>query len=222
MVTPTLHFTRDEYAQRLAGTRAAMAEREIDLLVVTDASNMAWLTGYDGWSFYTPQAVLVALDGEPIWWGRGMDVAGALRTCWMAEANLLGFADQLRAFQRAPRDGRPRPRIADRGWSRARIGVEMDNWWFSAASYAALQRGLPDARFADATGLVNWQRAVKSPQELAYMRTAARIVERMHARILEVAEPGLRKCDLAAEIYDASLRYDAASAPAATIPPSCR
>jgi ectoine hydrolase len=30
----------------------------------------------------------------------------------------------------------------------------------------------------------------------------------MHARILEVAEPGLRKCDLAAEIWDAALRYD--------------
>ena len=42
------------------------------------------------------------------------------------------------------------------------------------------------------------------------MRTAARIVERMHARILEVAEPGMRKCDLAAEIWDAALRYDEA------------
>jgi ectoine hydrolase len=49
---------------------------------------------------------------------------------------------------------------------------------------------------------------VKSERELAYMRTAARFVERMHARIFEVIEPGLRKCDLVAEIYNASLRYD--------------
>ena len=40
------------------------------------------------------------------------------------------------------------------------------------------------------------------------MRTAARIVERMHKRIAEVIEPGMRKCDLVAEIYDAFLRYD--------------
>jgi ectoine hydrolase len=38
------------------------------------------------------------------------------------------------------------------------------------------------------------------------MRAAAQLVEAMHARILAVAEPGMRKCDLVAEIYDASLR----------------
>ncbi len=61
-------------------------------------------------------------------------------------------------------------------------------------------------RFADATGLVNWRRAVKSETELDYMRRAGRIVEAMHARIAEKIEPGLRKCDLVAEIYDAALR----------------
>jgi ectoine hydrolase len=210
MVEPVLHFGRDEYARRLARTRAAMEAAGIEVLVVTDASNMAWLTGYDGWSFYTPQAVVVAGGGEPVWWGRGMDVAGALRTCWMAEENLLGFADRYVHSRERHAMEDLADRIAERGWGRARIGVEMDNWWLSAASFAELQRGLPEARFRDATGLVNWQRAVKSEAELAHMRTAARIVERMHARILEVAEPGLRKCDLAAEIWGAALRYDEA------------
>ena len=82
----------------------------------------------------------------------------------------------------------------------------MDNYWFSAAAFAALQRHLPNARFADATGLVNWQRAVKSPTEIGYMRKAARIVEAMHARIAEKARPGMRKCDLVAEIFDAGIR----------------
>ena len=38
------------------------------------------------------------------------------------------------------------------------------------------------------------------------MRRAARIVEQMHTRILDQVEPGMRKCDLVAEIYDASIR----------------
>ena len=54
------------------------------------------------------------------------------------------------------------------------------------------------------------------------MRTAARIVEAMHARIVDMIEPGMRKCDLVAEIYDAGLRGDRRSASAATMPPSCR
>jgi ectoine hydrolase len=63
---------------------------------------------------------------------------------------------------------------------------------------------LPNARFVDATGLVNWQRAVKSPTEIEYMRRAARIVEAMHETILEYAEPGRRKNELVGEILRTS------------------
>ena len=75
-----LNFSLDEYAQRLDRTRAAMDAKGIDCLVVVDPSNMAWLTGYDGWSFYTHQCVIVQHDREPVWWGRGIDAQGAMRT----------------------------------------------------------------------------------------------------------------------------------------------
>ena len=76
----TLPFTLHEYEQRLAKTRRAMEERNIQLLWVTDPSNMAWLTGYDGWSFYVHQGVLLPSVGEPIWFGREQDTQGARRT----------------------------------------------------------------------------------------------------------------------------------------------
>lgn len=208
MIEPALHFSREEYVARIKKARAAMESRGIELLICSDPSNMAWLTGYDGWSFYVHQCVLLALDGDPVWFGRGQDANGAKRTCFMAEDDIIGYPDHyVQSEVRHPMDYLS-ARIADRGWGSRRIGVEMDNYWFSAAAYAALKRGLPDARFIDATALVNWQRAVKSAQELAYMRTAARFVERMHQRIIDMIEPGMRKCDLVAEIYDASLRYD--------------
>jgi ectoine hydrolase len=126
----------------------------------------------------------------------------------MGQDDIIGYADHyVQSTERHPMDYLS-TRIEERGWSNARIGVEMDNYWFSAAAFASLQRYLPNAKFSDTTRLVNWQRAVKSSRELDYMRTAARFVERMHARIVEKVEPGLRKCDLVAEIYDASLRYD--------------
>ena len=201
-----LDFTRAEYAERLAKTRAAMERAELDLLVVSDPSNMAWLTGYDGWSFYVHQCVLVPPQGEPIWYGRAQDANGAKRTVYMEAARIIGYPDHyVQSTERHPMDQLAAV-IERHGLAKARIGVEMDNYWFSAAAYAALGRHLPNATFRDATGLVNWRRAVKSAQELAYMRRAARIVEKMHERIFEKVEPGLRKCDLVAEIYDAALR----------------
>jgi ectoine hydrolase len=196
-----INFTVDEYAARLAGTRQAMARQDIDCLVVVDPSNMAWLTGYDGWSFYTHQCVIVQHDAEPIWWGRGIDAAGALRTVYLAEDNIIGYPDHyVQSTEYHPMQHLAEL-LARLGHDKAAIGVELENYYYSAAAHQALQAGLPGARLVDATALVNWQRLVKSPQELEYMRAAARIVESMHAAIYEMIEPGLKKNLLAAEIF---------------------
>jgi ectoine hydrolase len=183
-----------------------MASAGIDLLIVTDPSNMHWLTGYDSWSFYVHQCVLVPAEGEPVWYGRGQDANGARRTTWLHDDSIVGYPDHyVQSFERHPMDFLSGV-IKDRGWERAAIGVEMDNYWFTAAAFASLVAHLPSARFTDSRSLVNWQRAVKSPTELEYMRRAGRIVAAMHQRIVDKVEPGMRKCDLVAEIYDAGIR----------------
>jgi ectoine hydrolase len=203
---PNLNFSRAEYAERLAKTRRAMDKAGIDLLIVTDPSNMHWLTGYDGWSFYVHQCVLVPPEGEPIWFGRGQDANGAKRTAYLAHDNIIGYPDHyVQSTERHPMDFLSGI-IAERGWNRGTIAVEMDNYYFSAAAYLSLVKHLPNAKFQDALSLVNWQRAVKSQTEIEYMKAAGRIVEAMHQRIVEKVEPGIRKNDLVAEIYDAALR----------------
>jgi ectoine hydrolase len=199
-------FTRAEYAERQSKARAAMQRAGLEVLIVTDPSNMGWLTGYDGWSFYVHQAVILLPEGGPLWFGRPQDKAGARLTTWLGEDSLFSYPDN---FVQNP-DHHPYEVLsrilADKGHARARLGVEMDNYYFAAKCLEVLREKLPQAAIADATALVNWQRAVKSDAELGYMRRAARIVEAMHARVRAVAEIGMRKCDLVAEIYDAALR----------------
>ena len=207
MPNPDPRFTADEYAARLAKTRAAMEAKGIECLIVSDPSNMHWLTGYDGWSFYVHQAVVVPPAGNPIWYGRGQDAAGAQRTAWLPDADIVGYPDHyVQSTERHPMDylaGDARRRAASTGSASA-------SRWTTTGSppppSPACSGTCPNARFADATGLVNWQRAVKSPAEIGYMRKAARIVEAMHARIAETARVGIRKCDLVAEILAAGTR----------------
>ncbi|WP_340149141.1 ectoine hydrolase DoeA [uncultured Sneathiella sp.] len=196
-----LPFSLDEYADRLAKARHSMQEQGIELLIVTDPSNMAWLTGYDGWSFYVHQCVLLALDGQPIWYGREQDGNGAKRTVFMDHSNIHSYEDHyVQSTERHPME--PLCMLLEaKGWDKLHIGVEMDNYYFTAAAYASLLTNLPNAKFQDATALVNWCRAVKSEQELIYMRRAGRIVEEMHKRIVEVIEPGIHKNTLVSEIY---------------------
>jgi ectoine hydrolase len=205
MTSPNLAFSIAEYDTRLSKTRTAMQTAGIDTLIITDPANMAWLTGYDGWSFYVHQAVIVGPTGAPLWWGRTMDALGAKRTVYMAADDIFGYEDSfVQNPDKHPMEDLSRLLLA-RGWASSCIGLEMDNYYFTAAAYLSLVQGLPDANWGDANGLVNWQRAIKSETEITYMRRAARIVEKMHATIVERAVPGMRKNDLIADIYHTAI-----------------
>ena len=144
-----------------------MQRRNIDVLVVSDPSNMAWLTGYDGWSFYTHQAVVIGQAGEPIWWGRGMDALGARRTVWMDTDNIIGYDD---TYVQNP-DKHPMRDLASvleqRGLARGTPGVELDNYYYSAAADQTLRSGLANAtwptRPASSTGSAPSRATPKSP-----------------------------------------------------------
>ena len=198
-------FEKAEYEIRISKVRKSMDEKNIEVLIVTDPSNMAWLTGYDGWSFYVHQCVVLSLEREPFWYGRGMDANGAKLTVFMQHENIIGYPDDyVQNPEKHPMDYLSEI-LTEKNWAQKTIGVEKDNYYFSASCLESLQRNLVQANFVDSTGLVNWQRTVKSPRELEFMRKAARIVEKMHARIFEVMEPGMRKNDLVAEIYHSGI-----------------
>ncbi len=198
-------FEKEEYEIRISKVRKSMDEKNIEVLIVTDPSNMAWLTGYDGWSFYVHQCVVLSLEGEPFWYGRGMDTNGAKLTVFMQHENIIGYPDDyVQNPEKHPMDYLSEI-LTEKNWAQKTIGVEKDNYYFSASCLESLQRNLVQVNFVDSTGLVNWQRTVKSPRELEFMRKAAKIVEKMHARIFEVMEPGMRKNDLVAEIYHSGI-----------------
>lgn len=199
-------FSAEEYHARLAKVRAAMAKAGLDALFVTDPSNQAWLTGYDGWSFYVHQGVVVLPDADPVWWGRRQDANGAWRTVWMSADRVRGYADNfVQSTERHPMQDLA-GLLGDLGLARARIGVESDNYYFSAKAMQVLEIALPQASWQDATALVNWQRAVKSPAEIGYMRKAARISEKVVDGLLERVEPGVPKNEIVAEIYRDAIR----------------
>ena len=206
MIRKDIPFELAEYDRRLTKTRAAMEAAGIDLLFVTDPSNQNWLTAYDGWSFYVHQGVLVFPDRDPVWWGRRQDANGARRTVWMGDDCIRGYLDHfVQSTVRHPMQDLA-AYVTDQGLGTARIGVEMDNYYFSAKAMDVLRAELPTARFSDATALVNWQRAVKSEAELGFMRKAAAISEKIVDGLLERVEIGVPKNEVVAEIYRDALR----------------
>ena len=206
MIEKDIPFSTAEYRRRLVKTRHAMDGRGIDVLFCTDPSNQNWLTAYDGWSFYVHQGVLVFPDADPAWWGRNMDANGGIRTVWMEDDRVWGYDDRyIQTTLCHPMEDLAQ-RLKDLGLGSARIGVEMDNYYFSAKAYEVLKAELPDATFIDATALVNWQRAVKSGEEIAFMRKAASITDKIIDGLRERVEPGVPKNEVVAEILRDAVR----------------
>ncbi|MEM6372633.1 MAG: M24 family metallopeptidase [Pseudomonadota bacterium] len=191
-------FELSEYRARLAHVRASMSKADLTCLLVTDPSNICWLTGYDGWSFYVHQGVVVTHDADPLWWGRAQDVAGALRTVWMAPEQAVGYPEH---FIQTPHH-HPMEDLAQ--YLSGRVGVEMDNYYYSAKAHAVLGKAGLD--LVDATGLVNWCRAVKSEAEIAFMRHAARISEAVVDGMAARIEPGVPKNEVVAEAFRDAIR----------------
>lgn len=207
MTALALPFERSEYDDRFRRVRERMAERGLGCLIAMDPANMHYLTGYDGWSFYTPQCVVVPLEGEVRLFTRQMDANGARLTTFLAEEAIFGFPDDF--VQQ--RDRHPMDWIADELAGRgvldgAPVGLEMDAYFFTPRAYEALRARAPRVAFTDAHELVNWVRAVKSPAEIETMRAAARIAESVMRTGIDAIEPGVRQCDAVAAIYAAQAR----------------
>ncbi len=200
-------FSQSEYESRIGVVKERMAQKRIDVLIVFDPANMNYLTGYDGWSFYVPQVVIVAQSRrEPLWVGRGQDGNGARLTCWIGESSIKPYADEyVQSTTRHPMDY-VSDVLRDEHLAGSRIGIEMDAYYCTAFSYHRLQERLPDAKFSDASLLVNWVRLVKSEQELTYIRQAATIVTHAMQTAMKAIRPGVRESDAAAEIFRAQIR----------------
>ncbi len=195
-------FEPAEFARRVTDVRQRMAKAGFDLLICQDPANMSWLTGFDGWSFYTPQAVVVHQDEDwPLWFGRDQDAKSAHMTTDLPAENIVAFSEPLVHH----RTQHPFDELCDlilaRGWGRARIGVDFDAHYYTARAHQHLVTGLPDATITDNQELVNWARLVKSPAELAYMREAGRIVSQTMTNALAKLAPGVRQYELMADVY---------------------
>lgn len=201
-----LVFSVEEYQQRVANTKASMQKKGIDVLIVTDPANMNYLTGFDGWSFYVHQGVIVALDeDEPIWFGRGQDGNAARLTTSLKERDIYAYTDD---YVNNPVK-HPYEYVAailqERGLDKKVIATETDAYYFSAKCQQTIERCLPNATFVDGYNIVNWVKIIKSAKEIEFIKKASVIVQNAMNVAYDEIDIGVRQCDVAADVFHAQI-----------------
>lgn len=205
-----LSFSPDEYLGRIASVRNRMVDQGLSALIVTDPANVYYLTGYNAWSFYTPQLLFVPAAGPLTLFLRDMDARGAAHTSWLPPEDIVGYPERyvqrphIHPFDWVAFALRQRWEVARA--SSSPVGVEMDSHFFSPRAFRSLVNGVPEWRLVDSFELVNWIRAIKSPSEVALMRNAAEVTTESMNAALGTIGVGIAQNEVAAEIAAAQAR----------------
>ncbi len=196
-----MNFTVKEYKNRLKKVQSEMQKKGIELLISQDTANINYLTGYDAWSFYYSQCVIVHVNSdEPLCFVRAQDAGGAFITTYLKKENIIIYDEKyIHTWPTHPYDALV-DLIKKKKWDKINIGVEMDAHYFTAYCYEKLKKGLPNAKILDSERLVNWVRVEKSIAEIEYMKKAATISEMAMKTAMETISPDVRQCDAVAEI----------------------
>jgi Xaa-Pro dipeptidase len=194
-----LHFSLEEYHDRLSNLRAAMEARGVDVLLSYTPENIYYLSGYETPGYYTYQCAIVPLVTEPIMFTRYLEETNVRGLSWIDtrayyDDNQDPVAETIRTLR-------------DHGLAEKTIGVEEQSWFLTVADYRRLQEGLPNATFIDASGTVDQLRLIKSDQEITYIRQAAAACDEGMRRAIDVAAGGKTENDLALAMYAGALEH---------------
>ena len=189
------HFSAREMATRKQRLLSAMAREKLDGLLMFAQESMFWLTGYDSFGFCFFQCLYLSADGDVALLTRSADLRQARQTSNISDIRIwrdsidANPAEDLKAMLR------------DRG-ARGRLGVEYDSYGLTALNGRKLDAALgPDAALVDASPLVAQLRAVKSAEELVYVREAARLSDLADAAAIARLGPGADEGEILAAMH---------------------
>jgi Xaa-Pro dipeptidase len=96
--------------------------------------------------------------------------------------------------------------LAAHGFGAARLGIDREGWFFTAAMQDRMKAGLPGARFLEAPGLVERIRTIKSAPEIAVLRAVGAITATSLRAGIDLLEAGVTDREIGAVMTATAIR----------------
>lgn len=189
-------FTIEEFAERRARVRTAIADAGLDWLVMVHPVSIHWLTGSDAKSYQEFQCLLMsARPGPLVVLTRNGEVNEFRDDALVDELHGYGGGeneDPIAAFGR----------LAERhGLLASRVGLEVPGFYLHPHHYLRLKSLLGSALVAEPTTLVHDLKLVKSKAELGYVREASRIADLGMTEFARALAPGMSELAIAGRVH---------------------
>jgi Xaa-Pro aminopeptidase len=190
-------FSDGEIDARLKRVRHELARRKLDAAIFASPENVFYLTGLDHWGYFAPHLLIVPLEGKNVLITRAMERVSVEKQVRSAE--FRGHSDSETAADMAARV------LKDLKLANKAIGLE---YWTSGLSFglaSSLQHQVA-AAWSDISGLADGPRLMKSAEEQALMRRAARISDKAAEAAIAAIADGARESDVAAQCMAAMIK----------------
>lgn len=180
-----LHFSEAEFASRFDKLKAVMETEKLDAMLLFAQESMYWLTGYDTFGFCFFQCLVVTADGRKVLLTRSADERQAKHTSNIEDIRIWidrGAASPV---------GQLKDMLFDMDLLGSRLGIEYDTHGMTGRIALQINEQLSSfADIRDASPLIPELRAVKSEEEIAYVRKAAELGDKAYYAALDEIRPG--------------------------------
>jgi Xaa-Pro dipeptidase len=166
-----------------------MRQSAVDVMLIDDCESLAYFTGYDT-TLNRYRACIVPRDAAPTMVLRTLDAAPFRERAWFDSCETFG--DHEDALEKVAAT------LRRQGFAAAAVGFDSGSHALTVDSLERLKLALPQARFVAMRDVPRELRLIKSPAEIAYLRTAARILDQVVGEIINVAEAGVTPRDIRA------------------------
>lgn len=188
-------FPREEYERRIDLARRSLAARGIDAMIVTGPENIFYLTGQQTPGYFAFQALVLPTEGDAAFVVRELELFNCLSNT---------FVDEVAVYQDHEEPvGFLLDLLRRRGMTARRLAIDRKGWFMPPVVYDALRAALGD--LADAAGIVEESRAVKSQLELAKLELAAGYVDAGLRAGLAAIRVGATENDVVAAMMAAAI-----------------
>ncbi|TMI77796.1 MAG: aminopeptidase P family protein, partial [Bacillati bacterium ANGP1] len=193
-------------AARLARARRAMAEANLDAVLVWKEENVRYLTSLRAQVIAGKSGVLngalLARDGGPALFVSGGDRDRAEATMpWVREFHTIPILEEAGLVRHFASEIVPGV-LARHGLRQARIGLDLT----SKLLADALAESCQGVRWVDGDAAMQAARRIKAAEELALIEEATALAEAVTATALDHVRPGARECEVAGEALRTLLR----------------
>ena len=204
-------FPVEEFADRQARVRNAIAKAGLDWLLIFHPVLMHWLTGSETKSYQAFQCIPISARPGPLIVCTRESERNEFEEDTLVD-EVVGWGgsepeDPVDVFER----------LANRlGLRKARVGMEVPAYYLHPHHYVRIKSMLGDALVAEPSTLVHDLKMVKSPREISLIREASRISDLAMDACIKATAAGRTELEIAGAIYN-TLMSAGSGLPASTI-----